>query len=244
MKRTLACILLGLCLAGCAPMPGTVESNPSSRPMESSQPSQSEPVPEASSQPVQSEPVNEGSSQSVQSEPINEASSQPVPSEPVGGSSSRPASSPASSPMDEQAARKIALEHAGLSEEQVHVTECKLEWDDGRQVYDVEFYHTGSRTEYDYTIDAQTGEIRKYSAETTAAASAASGQPLTAEEAGALALARVPGAARTDLVELETDYDDGRLEYEGEIRYGGKEYEFEIDGASGQFLKWEEDDLH
>ena len=231
MKRILACILLGLCLAGCAPMPGTVESNPSSQPMEGSQPSQSEPVSEAISQPVQSEPVNEGSSQ-------------PVPSEPVGGSSSRPASPPASSPMDGQAARKIALDHAGLSEEQVHITECKLEWDDGRQVYDFEFYHTGSRTEYDYTIDAQTGEIRKYSAETTAAASAASGQPLTAEEAGALALARVPGAARTDLVELETDYDDGRLEYEGEIRYGGKEYEFEIDGASGQFLKWEEDDLH
>lgn len=227
MKRTIACILLGLCLAGCAPMPGTVESNPSSQPVESSQPSQSE-------------PVNGTSSLPAQSGPVNEESSQPAQSEPASGSSSRPASSP----MDEQAARKIALDHAGLSEEQVHVTECKLEWDDGRQVYDVEFYHTGSRTEYDCTIDAQTGEIRKYSSETTAAASAASGQPLTAEEAGALALARVPGAARTDLVELEMDYDDGRLEYEGEIRYGGKEYEFEIDGASGQFLKWEEDGRH
>ena len=36
-------------------------------------------------------------------------------------------------------------------------TKAKLDWDDGRQEYEVEFRQ--GRTEYDYTIDATTGAI-------------------------------------------------------------------------------------
>ena len=57
-----------------------------------------------------------------------------------------------------------------------------------------------------------------------------------------IVLDRVPGATKNDIDELECEYDDGRIEYEGELHYNGYEYEFEIDGATGNILKWEIDD--
>lgn len=57
-----------------------------------------------------------------------------------------------------------------------------------------------------------------------------------------IVLDRVPGATKNDINELECEYDDGRIEYEGELYYNGYEYEFEVDGATGNILKWEIDD--
>lgn len=55
-----------------------------------------------------------------------------------------------------------------------------------------------------------------------------------------LALARVPGATEND-IRIKLDYDDGYYLYEGEILYGQKEYEFEIDANTGTFLEWSEE---
>lgn len=45
-----------------------------------------------------------------------------------------------------------------------------------------------------------------------------------------------PADTGADVCELEREYDDGRLEYEGSIYYGGYEYDFEIDGATGKIF--------
>ena len=52
----------------------------------------------------------------------------------------------------------------------------------------------------------------------------------------------LPGATEADLKEIEREIDGGRIEYEGSIWYGGYEYEFEIDGSTGNILQWEIDD--
>lgn len=70
----------------------------------------------------------------------------------------------------------------------------------------------------------------------------AGGGVISWEEAQAIALERVPGATVANIGEMETEYDDGRTEYEGSIYYNGYEYEFEIDGTTGNILKWEIDD--
>lgn len=54
-------------------------------------------------------------------------------------------------------AKSIALEDAGLTENNVEFIRSNLDYDDGKKVYDVEFY-AGNR-EYDYEIDASTGDI-------------------------------------------------------------------------------------
>lgn len=138
----------------------------------------------------------------------------------------------------EQALAK-ALEHAGLSQDDVTVIKNKQDREDGKQVYEIEFY-TKDWKEYDYTISADTGEVLSYDYEAETAISSGSGSTeLTKEQARAIALQQVPGAADADIVEFETDMDDGRLEYEGTILYDGIAYEFTIDGYSGAIRSWE-----
>ena len=60
---------------------------------------------------------------------------------------------------------------------------------------------------------------------------------LTASEAVAK-LAEKKGALQ--IVELDLDWDDGRLAYEGEAELDGKRYEFEM-SADGSIIEWERD---
>ena len=152
-----------------------------------------------------------------------------------------PATSP--SPITEVQAREIALTHAGVSQDQVTFLRSSLGFDNGRQTYDVEFYHTSNYTEYDYEIDAATGEILSYDfdAEGYAPPANNTGSMISADQAKQIALAEVPGATVNDIYEFDLDQDDGRLEYEGTIYYNGVEYEFTIDGYSGAIRDWETD---
>ncbi len=57
-------------------------------------------------------------------------------------------------------AKEIALNHARLNESDVQFAKAKLENDDDGVEYEIEFY--SGRTEYDYTIDAVSGNIIEY----------------------------------------------------------------------------------
>ena len=139
--------------------------------------------------------------------------------------------------VDEAAAQKIALEHAGVKAADATITKSKLDYEDGRQVYDIEWYAGGAK--YDYEIATDTGEIisSAYEEKTMGADS----KNITVSEADAkkTALDRVSGATDKDLYEWKLDYDDGRPEYEGKIIYGGTEYEFTIDAATGSVTEWD-----
>ena len=152
----------------------------------------------------------------------------------------------AATAVTEEQARETALSHAGLTADQVTFVRSKLDRDDGRLMYDVEFYTSGYK-EYDYEIDASTGEILSYDYDAEGYSyqpNATPGTAITAEQARAAALAEVPGAAESDIYEFETDRDDGRLEYEGKIIYNNTEYEFTIDGYSGAIREWDAEPFH
>ena len=55
-------------------------------------------------------------------------------------------------------AKSIALNSAGVSGDQVKFSKAKLTRDDGRLIYEIEFYIAG-KAEYEYEIDANTGRI-------------------------------------------------------------------------------------
>ena len=58
-------------------------------------------------------------------------------------------------------AKQIALQHAGLTEDQVIGLQAQYEIEHGTLIYDVEFHHR--MWEYDYEIHADTGEILAFS---------------------------------------------------------------------------------
>lgn len=141
-------------------------------------------------------------------------------------------------------ARSKALAHAGLTEKEVTFVKTELEREDGRRVYDIEFY-TADYQEYDYEIDAVTGEIRGFDYDAEGyTPPAAAGQSITREQAREIALAKVPGADASHVKKLKLDRDDGKSVFEVEIVYSGMEYEMEIDAASGTVLEFESDSVH
>ena len=143
--------------------------------------------------------------------------------------------------------------------------EIEFDYDDG-MVYEAELLLDGY--EYDIEIDALTGAVVKWEYEEddhwsgthqsgpsagpeldggsggqTAPQPSQSQQQtdlITEQQARDLVLAQIPGAA---IVEFQRDSDDGRVVYEGEAVLDGREYEFEIDAATGAFLEWDADDI-
>ena len=153
--------------------------------------------------------------------------------------------------LSEEEVKTIALEDAGVSENDVSHIRVKLEKDDGILEYEVEFY-AGSQ-EYDYSILASTGEIvskdmeieNDFYTENTQAEnnSQNSSAAVSEEEAKKTALAKVNGATEQN-IRIHADWDDGRQIYEGSIYHGDREYEFEIDASTGEIISWEEESIY
>lgn len=155
-------------------------------------------------------------------------------------------------------AAKIALADANLTDTDVTRLRVSKNHDDGQSIYEVEF--TNENTEYEYEILASNGDILSadYEESHTPNQQNQNGQQtqnghhnqsgrqsqadvqISIEDASALALERVPGATQQDL-KIELDYDDAYYKYEGDIIYDQKEYEFEIDANTGEFLEWKEE---
>ncbi|MCD8016574.1 MAG: PepSY domain-containing protein, partial [Oscillospiraceae bacterium] len=114
-------------------------------------------------------------------------------------------------------AKSAALTHAGLTAGKVTFVKQKLDYEDGRQVYDIEFYNTTTREEYDYEIDAATGEIVSfdYDAENyTQSTTTTTGTAITVEEAKSAALTHAGlTASEVTFVKQKLDYEDGRQVY-------------------------------
>ena len=144
--------------------------------------------------------------------------------------------------VGQEAAKQAALSHAGLSASDVTDWKVKREWDDGRLEYEIEFWC--GTDEYDYTIDGHSCSVLKHELERhphqdgTHHGGSVSG--ITLEEAKAAALSHA-GLQESQVWDMkaEMDYDDGRLEYEVEFKSGGMEYEYTIDGVTGNILSFE-----
>lgn len=60
-------------------------------------------------------------------------------------------------------AQDIAFKHAGVSAGEVRMKKSKLDYEHGVRVYEIEFYV--GNMEYEYDINATTGEIMKFKKE-------------------------------------------------------------------------------
>lgn len=144
--------------------------------------------------------------------------------------------------VDEAKAQEIALAHAGIKAADAAITKSKLDYDDGRQVYEIEWYANGAK--YDYEVAVATGEIINSGYEAKTVVGTGNSATVSEVTAKQTALARVSGAMEKDIYEWKLDYDDGRPEYEGKIIYGGSEYEFTIDATTGTITEWDAEVIH
>ncbi len=148
-------------------------------------------------------------------------------------------------------AKDIALEDAGFTENEVGGVYVRREYKGKTEIYKVEFYVQNK--EYDYEIDAYSKEILSvdfdidddyyYPGATQAASSTEQQEGIGIEEATQLVLAKVPGATEEN-VRIKQEWDDGKLLYEGDVYYDQKEYEFEMDASTGDFLEWSEESIY
>ena len=157
-----------------------------------------------------------------------------------GSSSTGSTASASTADIGEAKARSVALNHAGISESSTSYIYAKKDWDDGRWVYDVEFWADGK--EYDYEILASNGTILSYDYDAEYqwnGSTGTSGDTISTEKVKSIVTDRagVSGTFR----ELKLERDDGRTVYEGEMRSGRTDYEFTIDAYTGAVLEWDTD---
>lgn len=62
--------------------------------------------------------------------------------------------------ISEEQAKEIALNHAEITSDKVSFIKVEMDVDNGTQKYDIEFYY--NNIEYNYEIDANTGDILSY----------------------------------------------------------------------------------
>ena len=147
--------------------------------------------------------------------------------------------SAAASAVNEDSALSIALEHAGVTREQLVHSRVKPDRDDGLMIFEVEFITTDG-VEYDYDISQADGTILSFNQEAHVPYNPAAGTEglISEDQARQAVIDRVPGASAEN-VAVFMDEDDGRLEYEGHLAYDNMLYEFTIDAYSGAVIEWE-----
>lgn len=168
---------------------------------------------------------------------------------PIGGGGSLPSGDY----IGESAAKAAALDHAGVKESDTQYCNAWLEYEDGRpECYEVEFMSGSTRYEYEIALTSDTVlkfESKNLGGQTASSGNAGSGSGTSGDigsQGAKQAALTHAGVSESQAYELEVDrdWDDGRLEYEVEFKAGGMEYEYKIDGVTGSILEyeWDRDD--
>lgn len=164
-------------------------------------------------------------------------------------------------------ATEIALDHAGVTQEDLLSLSVKLEQEGGRQVFDIQF--TTDDREYQYDVTSNSGEIVNYSyqptgqtsqeepqAETSQSqesqgtssqasqqeSSQSQTQGITQEEAQAIALNHAGVTLEeATIYKVKADVENGRSVYDVEFAVGTTEYDYEIAQDTGEILSYDAD---
>ena len=161
-------------------------------------------------------------------------------------------------------AKEIALKNTGAKDAEVTYKKSEIDYDRQRMVYEIEFIYQG--VEYEYDIDALTGEIVDLEMENINNQNQTNNTPTnnqsnnqtptnntttqttnSAIDAKQIALKHA-GLKESDITNyrIKKDYDDGVVKYEIEFMVGDIEYEYDIDANNGNVIGFskEKDDDH
>lgn len=149
-------------------------------------------------------------------------------------------------------AKSIATKDAGVNSNQAKFYTSKFDFEDGRAVYDIEFYV--NNVEYDYEIDAITGKIiekdmdienftipQKNNQNNQSNNQNNTNGLIGIEKAKSIALKHA-GVSSVQFTKAKLDTDDGVKVYDVEFRVNGVKYDYEIDAKTGAVRDFDIDD--
>lgn len=131
--------------------------------------------------------------------------------------------------MAEDVNKENAMAAAKVSLPEAQFDYAVRERDDGRFVWEL-FFSQGSQLGVCKVLE-ENNEVRRVElfGRPDGALNASEAMALLAEKKGAIVV-----------TDLELDYDDGRLSYEGDAELNGKRYEFKMN-VNGSIVEWERD---
>lgn len=139
-------------------------------------------------------------------------------------------------------AKNIALKHAGISSSEATFVKAKKDYEDGIQVYEIEFY--SGNTEYDYELRVSNGEIISYDkdienysipSKNSGSSQTPSSNYIGVDKAKSIALKDAGlSSSSVTFTKAKLDREDGVRVYEIEFFTSDKEYEYEINASSGK----------
>ena len=138
-------------------------------------------------------------------------------------------------------AKEIACSHAGIAISDIWDFDIGFERDNGLAVYELDFKSDGY--EYDYEINAVTGDILKSEKERdddapVVPSGSDEGNYITAEKAKEIACSHA-GIAISDIWDFDIDFerDNGLAVYELDFKSDGYEYDYKINAVTGDILR-------
>lgn len=141
--------------------------------------------------------------------------------------------------MSEEEARNIALQKVGKTQDEVTFTRVRIDRENGTTVYDVYFYDT--EKEYELSIDVDTKEVVSYKEDYLNTNQGPTNQDYIGVEKAREIVLNHAGLSSNEVtfskVELDVDY--GFATYEIEFYYQYYEYDYEVNAATGEILKYE-----
>ena len=167
-----------------------------------------------------------------------------------------------SNKITEEKAKEIALNHANLSQNDVTFIRSNIDYDDGFTAYDVEFY--SNNQEYDYKIDANSGDIIEYDLDVENYAIPQTNNnintntnvannninngnniAITDAKAKEIALKHTNlSANQVQYLNAHLDYDDGMQVYDVNFYANNVEHSYEIDAQTGNIVSYDVDSMY
>ncbi len=156
--------------------------------------------------------------------------------------------------IGEQKAKEIALKHAGVSESSAKELEAELDRENGTYIYDVSFKSSGY--EYDYDINATTGEIvrsdreadddyrtdNNKSSSNNKTSSNSAANYIGEQKAKQIALKHAGiSESSTKELEAELDHENSTYIYDVSFKSSGYEYDYEVNALTGEIIRSEKE---
>lgn len=136
-------------------------------------------------------------------------------------------------------AKKKAIEYMEIDEKTITNSFVEEDEEDGILTYDITMLVPDKK--YECVIQREDGVLLSLEYEVLSYPTSQTGQTISREQAKQMIKEKIGNGVQEDSIFLEEDRDDGRFVYEGKVQIENRQYEVDLDGYSGEILKFKQE---